>query len=289
MYTKLAPELFPHTAGEVSDSYRPREIMSQVAQVTFADYQTSVTQALDLIEAASKLPQDGLIVIKPNLTNSSPPPVTTSVKAVEAIYKYCRAHTQAEIAIGEGTGAGRTHEVYAALGYGDLAQRYGLRLLDFNRTETVELKNPDALHLKTFHLPEIARQAYLISVPVLKDHTLAKTTIAMKNMFGLAPGKYYADGWNKARLHNPSTDESVVDVCLYKKPDLSLVDASVALQGGHLSGRKKHIGRILAGFDPVAVDTVGSRLLGHEPEWVHYLTLANGRLGSMSDIEILTA
>ena len=80
-----------------------------------------------------------------------------------------------------------------------------------------------------------------------------------------------------------------MDVCVYKKPDLSLVDASVALQGGHLSGRKKPIGLILASFDPVAVDTVGSRLLGHEPGWVHYLTLANGRLGTMNDIEILTA
>jgi uncharacterized protein (DUF362 family) len=79
----------------------------------------------------------------------------------------------------------------------------------------------------------------------------------------------------------------VVDVCLYKKPDLSVVDASVALQGGHLSGRKRHVGLVLAGIDPVAVDAVGSRLLGHEPEWVHYLTLAEGRLGSMRDIEII--
>jgi uncharacterized protein (DUF362 family) len=263
--------------------------MSQVAKITFTDYETSVARALDLIEAAAALPREGLIVIKPNLTNSSPPPVTTGVGVVEAVYKYCRAHTEAEIAVGEGVGAGRTFDVYSALGYGDLASRYGLRLLDFNNTETVELENPDALHLKRFHLPRIARDAYIISVPVLKDHTLAKTTIAMKNMFGLAPSKHYASGWNKAKLHSPSTDESVVDVCLYKKPDLSLVDASVALQGGHLSGKKKHIGLILAGFDPVAVDAVGSRLLGHEPEWVHYLTLANGRLGNMSDIEILTA
>jgi hypothetical protein len=36
------------------------------------------------------------------------------------------------------------------------------------------------------------------------------------------------------------------------------------------------------------VDAVGSRLLGHEPGWVHYLTLAEGRLGTMKDIEIVT-
>ncbi len=34
---------------------------------------------------------------------------------------------------------------------------------------------------------------------------------------------------------------------------------------------------------------LGSQLLGHEPGWVYYLTLAEGRLGSMKDTELLTA
>jgi uncharacterized protein (DUF362 family) len=107
----------------------------------------------------------------------------------------------------------------------------------------------------------------------------------MKNMFGIAPGKFYAGSWNKAKLHSPSTDKSVVDICSYKKPDLSVVDASVALKVMHLAGKHKNIGLILAGFDPVAVDTVGSELLGHNPKKLPYLTLANGLLGSMDNIE----
>ena len=75
--------------------------MSQVAQVEFANYGQSISKALDLIGASERLPKDGLIILKPNLTNSAPPPVTTSVRAVEAVYRYCRAHTQAEILIGE--------------------------------------------------------------------------------------------------------------------------------------------------------------------------------------------
>jgi uncharacterized protein (DUF362 family) len=261
--------------------------MSQVVKIRFTSYDETIPRALDLLGAAEILPRTGLIILKPNLTNSSPPPVTTSVEAVEAVYTWCRDRTEAEIAIGEGAGSGRTHSVYAALGYTDLASRHGLRLLDFNTGETVTLERPDAITLKEFHFPAVARDAFVISIPVLKDHTLARTTISMKNMFGLAPATHYAGAWNKAKLHSPSTNESVVDVCLYKKPDLSIVDASVALQGGHLSGRKKHVGLVLAGIDPVAVDAVGSRLLGHEPEWVHYLTLAEGRLGSMRDIEII--
>jgi uncharacterized protein (DUF362 family) len=214
--------------------------------------------------------------------------VTTSVQAVAAVYRYCRAYTNAPILIGEGCGSGRTCEVFGALGYTDFAKREGIRLEDFNEAETVELRNPDALQWKCFHLPRIAREAFVISIPVLKDHSLTKTTIALKNMFGLAPGRHYGGSWNKSKLHTPSLDDSIVDVCTYKRPDLAVVDASVALTGGHLSGKKKALNLILAGFDPVAVDAVGSELLGHEPAWVHYLTALEGRLGTRKDLEIVT-
>jgi uncharacterized protein (DUF362 family) len=263
--------------------------MSKVARVKFVDYQSSITKALDLIGVGAQLPQDGLIIIKPNLTNSSPPPVTTSVAAAEAVYNYCKVHTKAEIVIGDGCGHGKTSDVFAALGYTELAKRYGMKLIDFNEAETVTLENKNAFQLKQFHIPRIVQSAFVISLPVLKDHSFTKTTIAMKNMFGIAPGKYYSGSWNKSKLHSPSTDKSVVDVCLYKKPNLSVVDASIALEGMHLSGKHKKIGLILAGFDPVAVDTIGSELLGHNPKKLEYLTLANGLLGTMDNIEIVKA
>ena len=263
--------------------------MSKVAKVNFTDYRRSIADALDLIGAADRLPAEGLIIIKPNLTNSSPPPVTTSVDAAEAVYDYCKAHTKAEIAIGEGCGSGVTADVFAALGYVDLADKHGLQLIEFNDAETILLEDKDAFQLKQFHIPSGVREAFVISLPVLKDHSFTKTTIAMKNMFGIAPGKFYSGGWNKAQLHSPSTDKSVVDICRYKKPELSVVDASVALTGMHLSGTPKKLGIILAGFDPVAVDTIGSELLGHDPKKLPYLTLSNGLHGSMDNIEIVTA
>lgn len=145
------------------------------------------------------------------------------------------------------------------------------------------------MQLKEFHLPKILRGAFLISVPILKDHSFTKTTIAMKNMFGIAPASYYCGSWNKSKLHSPSTHKSVVDLCLYKKPDLCVVDAVVALKGMHLAGTPIDVGLILAGFDPVAVDAVGSQLLGHDPERIEYLQLANGVIGDLDNIEILTA
>lgn len=263
--------------------------MSCVAKVKFTDYQTSITRALDLINTQANLPQQGLIIIKPNLTNSSPPPVTTSVNAAEAVYNYCKVRTKVEIVIADGCGSGTTPQVFKTLGYTDLANKYDLKLIDLNEADTVTLKNDNALLLKEFRMPKIVQHAFVISLPVLKDHSFTKTTIAMKNMFGIAPGRFYSGSWNKSKLHSPSTDKSVVDVCLYKKPDLSVVDASVALEGMHLSGRHKKLGLVLAGFDPVAVDTLGSELLGHNPKKMPYLTLSHGLHGSMQNIEIISA
>ena len=261
--------------------------MSTVSKVEFTGYEASVGQALDLIDAAGSLPQTGLIIIKPNLTNTSGPPVTTNVGAAEAVYKYCKAHTKSEIAIGEGCGEGVTADTFEANGYTELADKYGIRLIDFNQEQVVLLKNENALQLKQFHVPRVVMDAFVISLPVLKDHSLTSTTVAMKNMFGIAPAPFYRGSWNKSKLHSPSTHKSVVDVCLYKKPDLCVVDASVALAGTHISGRAKDLGLILAGFDPVAVDAVGSGMLGHNPRKIQYLTLADGRLRNLDHIDIL--
>jgi uncharacterized protein (DUF362 family) len=261
--------------------------MSIVAKVKFIDYETSVTKALGLIKAENKLPQTGLIIIKPNLTNADPPPVTTNVKAAEAVYKYCKSHSKAEIAIGEGCGSGITIDTFRANGYTRLADKYGIRLIDFNEEKAVVLKNKDTFQLKQVYIPEIVKDAFIISLPVLKDHCFTTTTIAMKNMFGIAPAPFYRGSWNKSKLHSPSTHKSVVDMCLYKKPDLCIVDASVALSGTHLSGKPRNLGLILTSLDPVAIDAVGSELLGHDPNKIQYLTLANGILGSLDNTDII--
>jgi uncharacterized protein (DUF362 family) len=165
--------------------------MGTVASIRFTDYESSVARALDAISAGERLPPDGLIIIKPNLTNADKPPVTTHVRCVEAVYRYCRPRTRAEIAVGEGCGSGTTADAYRANGYEELARRFKIRLLDFNTEKAVRLTRKDALQLKELYLPEIALEAFIISVPVLKDHSFTVTTISMKNMFGLAPAPYY--------------------------------------------------------------------------------------------------
>ena len=54
-------------------------------------------------------------------------------------------------------------------------------------------------------------------------------------------------------------------------PDIRVVDAVVGLKGMNLAGTAKKIGLILASFDAVALDTVGSKLLSHNPSRIKYL------------------
>jgi len=66
------------------------------------------------------------------------------------------------------------------------------------------------------------------------------------------------------------------------------VDASVVLTGKHLVGTPKRLDLILASFDCVAVDAVGSHLLGHDPAAIEYLQLSQGILGDMSAAQVIT-
>jgi len=54
------------------------------------------------------------------------------------------------------------------------------------------------------------------------------------------------------------------DLNRYRQPDLSLVDASVGMADSHLGGRQcdPPVKKLIAGFDPVAVDRAAAGHLG---------------------------
>lgn len=114
------------------------------------------------------------------------------------------------------------------LGYEAMAKRLGVRLVDLNNEPTVLLQNPACRVFPRFHMPEIAMTHYIISVPVLKAHSLAIITGTMKNMMGFAPPAHYQQGghWKKSAFH-ARMHESIVDLIRYRAPDLSLMDARI--------------------------------------------------------------
>ena len=70
----------------------------------FTSYRESIHKLLDKIDAAPALAGASQILIKPNLVNASPPPVTFPVTAAKELIRYCQSHSAARILVGEGTG-----------------------------------------------------------------------------------------------------------------------------------------------------------------------------------------
>lgn len=238
------------------------------ATVAFISYRQSVAAALDRINAKERLQGESAILIKPNLVTAAPHPVTTPAQCCEAIIGYLRSFSAAEIIIAEGTGDAHrdTHEIFDLLGYTRLASRYGISLVDLNQEPPVKFTNPDCRFFPEIYLPEIAFTHCIVSVPVLKAHSLAAITGTLKNMMGFAPPRHYGGGyggWKKAGFHE-NMQQAIVDLNTYRRPDISLMDASVGLADFHLGGRRcsPPAGKIIAGFDPWMVDQKAAELLG---------------------------
>jgi uncharacterized protein (DUF362 family) len=250
----------------------------------FSSYHDSLQKCLDRISAGSVFRKRKLIIIKPNLVNSTPFPVTTSPDMISALVQYIRKYSKARLIVAEGCGDAHfgTDQVFQKLGYVDLAAEHGLELVDLNQQPLTMLRNTKCKVLPKIYLPRIALKGFLVSVPVLKKHSLARVTLCMKNMLGLAPPKYYQQGgsWKKSFFHH-QMHRSIFELNLYRKPDLSIIDATVGMAEYHLGGKicDPPVNRIVAGFDPVRVDAYGAELLGLSWKDIPHIRMAHGVLG----------
>jgi len=245
-----------------------REPMPDVVQERFDGYADTVNRCMDTAGAASLLSNGRPVMLKPNLVNASPHPVTTPPGLCAAVIAYVRRHSNAPIVIAEGCGdAGLdTYQVFDRLGYEKMARRLDVRLVDLNTAALTRLDNRSCRRLPEIWLPEITFTHILISLPVLKAHSLCRFTGSMKNMMGLVPPSHYAGrfgSWKKAALHR-QLDEAIMDLNLYRSPDFTVLDATVGLIDFHLGGAlcDPPVNRLLAGTHARSVDREAAGLLG---------------------------
>jgi len=118
----------------------------------------------------------------------------------------------------------------------------------------------------------------LINVPVAKTHGIARLTLGMKNWMGIMGGY-------RGRIHQ-RIDECLVDVALYVRPALVVVDAvrimvSNGPQGGSLSDVRR-ADTVIAGTDQVAVDACATTLFDMKPDALACVRIGQERgLGKM--------
>lgn len=240
------------------------------------EYPKAVATVLDDIDAAAAVAGFRRVVIKPNIVNGSPPPVTTDARCVAALADWLRPRTEAEILVAEGSGEGSTLEHMKRLGYGDL----GLPLVDLDDGPFATLSSDRGEVFRKIRLPALLLEGTaLISVPAAKEHTITGVTLGLKNLVGCLPAAFYGGYWHykKSRIHQLGEDRAVAELVLYLDPVITLIDARIGLLEGHLRGRMPSppLGRILAGRDVLETDRAGARLLGRDPSSIGHLRLAS--------------
>jgi len=245
----------------------------------------SLPPLLDAARLTESIDTTQTILLKPNLVEALQPPITTPVYLIELLVNYLRERKEnIQIVIGEGTGSLNydTYHPFQMLGYTELATRKDIRLIDLNEEPLSKKENPDCLRWPTMYLPALLDEVFLLSVPVLKAHTLAKVTLTMKSMMGCAPpSHFHGNGyWGKSAFHE-KINEAIFDLNRYRTPDFTLLDASIGMQEAHLWGRhcQPPVNMLAASADPVAIDAYGASLLKKEWQSIKYIQLADTVLG----------
>lgn len=268
---------------------------SEVSIIKCADYEKENVESA--LRASIKLlggitsfvkPRSRLL-LKPNLLMAAEPAaaITTHCEIIRAVIKIVK-EIDAEIFIGDTPSVfGKSEdlvieEIYRKTGVAKLAEEEKVRL--------VELKQKTFRHglPLTGFLSEIDA---VINIPKFKTHGFMVLTGAVKNLFGLVPGLSKSE-MHKEYFKPQDFADMLLDVYQEVNPCLNIIDAIDVIEGDGpgTSGKKRHLGLILAGGDGIAVDAVLSAVVNLIPREVPVIFAAGKRnLGNsgLDSIEIL--
>jgi len=228
------------------------------------------------------------VLIKPNMAVSKNPLAVTHVDAVRAVLEFLRPRHRKPVLIGE-SGVFSALEGYKNNGYEALEKEYRVRLLDLNTSPAQNHyvfgreQNPQPVRLISLLLdPDV----YVISLARMKTHDCVLVTLSLKNVLMAAPLNDYKQS-DKGKLHGPAP--AVNDILHFNLfhlahkvwPSLAVIDGFEAMEGdGPAWGTPFEARVALASTDPLAADTVATRIMGFEAQKVLYLrALREGGLG----------
>jgi len=228
------------------------------------------------------------VLIKPNMAVSKNPLAVTHVDAVRAVLEFLGPHHKRPVLIGE-SGVFNTLEGYRNNGYEALEKEYNVKLVDLNAGPSWTYyvfgreQNPRPVRLIS---PFLDPRVYVISLARMKTHDCVLVTLSLKNVLMAAPLNDYHQS-DKGCLHGPAP--AVNDILHFNLfhlahkvwPGLAVIDGYEAMEGdGPAWGTPFEAKVALAGTDPLAADTVATRIMGFDPQKILYLrAMREGGLG----------
>jgi uncharacterized protein (DUF362 family) len=292
-----------------------KEIVS-IVRIKNRNIVRAVEEAIDLLGGIKPVTRGkSRIMLKPNLVTESSL-CTTNPLVIKALAQLMQK-AGIEVIIGEASAAASTFNVindeiyrtnkqeildrmqkhvFETLGYSEMARSLNAPLVNLHSGEIIEVPLRNGYAAKSVKIHKSLTEVDLVcSVPIMKTHSLATVTLSMKNLIGLYPGtEYYSvRSWlhdRAAEAGSPGIAYEVIDINNAVKTGLSVIDASIAMEGnGPMGGTLVDMGLIIAGTCPLAADMVGATLMGFDLTEIPAIVLAHksGMLpATLDNIEI---
>lgn len=262
-------------------------MLVSVVKIAEQNIEEAVGTAFDLVNGAECIKNRKMVAIKPNLCRprSASSGTTTDPRIVEALIQKINSLVACRINIVESDNhVTNADETFDRLGYCELSEKYeNVRCVNLSKDRKVRVHlNGDILASLTVPESMIFCDCF-ISVAKLKTHADYRYTGVLKNQYGLLLSKA-----RRSQYHG-FMSKVIVDVNRFYKPDLSIIDGLVGMEGfGPIDGTPKSVGAVIASVDPVAADAVGASLIGIKPSSIPYLKYAEKRkLGTTTDLQIV--
>jgi uncharacterized protein (DUF362 family)/Pyruvate/2-oxoacid:ferredoxin oxidoreductase delta subunit len=251
--------------------------MSKVSVVKCRDYdyenvKAAVRESVGLLGGISAFVKPGdRVLLKANLVlKRRPEKATTTHPSIVRALAEMVIEAGGKPVIGDSPGGTNYYNrevlqgIYETTGMREAAELSGAEL-NYN-FDVIDVPYPQGKVIKNIKTIKAVIDAdVIINIPKIKSHMMNAFSGAVKNMFGIIPGRYKVD--YHFRFEDPADfADLLIDVITYATPHLSVMDAVVGMEGyGPTNGSPKQVGLILSSADPYSLDAVAAYAIGIDP------------------------
>jgi len=250
------------------------------------DPQKNVRKAIELLGGIKRFISRGdIVVVKPNIGWDRLPrqAANTNPDVVAALVAMALEAGAKEVKVFDNS-INNARSTYARSGIADAARQAGatVKFPDPRFFKNMNIKGESLKRWPVY--AEAVECDCLINVPIAKQHSMARLTMALKNHMGIIGGE--RGDWH------PQLNVYLPEFAAFAKPKLTVLDAyRILVRHGPTGGSSRDVEmprKCIAGVDQVAVDAFGATLFGLKPTDLGYLVKAKEMGIGKVDLEQLT-
>lgn len=214
------------------------------------------------------------VIIKPNICTDYHPPeyaATTNPLVVGTLVVLCREAGARRVRVMDMPFGGTPETAYAISGIADATRAAKGEMEVMSPLKFVMTAIPQGKDITQWEVyRDILEADVVINVPIAKHHSLARLSLACKNLLGVV---------RRPNQMHRNLGQRLADLASLIKPSLTVVDAMRILvangpTGGSLNDVRQ-MNRVIASHDMVAADAYAATLFGLRGEDIAYVKLSS--------------